>query len=88
KWTDRVSRADLLDHFVIASLNARRVEAFARRQGVPVTHYVYEASRQPIAAAAALFRRLGLAGRFTADQVTDWQGLDAFDEHNSHLSFL
>lgn len=72
KWSNRVPRERLLEHFVLASLNAVRVEAYALRHGIPVTHYVHEASREPVPAAAALFDRLGLADRFAPAAVTDW----------------
>lgn len=87
KWSDRVPRSRLLKHFVIASLNAIRVEAYARREGVRTTHYVHEASRQPEKAAAALFRRLGLSDRFFTEAVTDWNGIEEFTSDRSSLIF-
>lgn len=72
KWSDRVSEPTLLQNYVLAALNAVRVESYGRRHGVPVTHYVYEASKDPVGAARALFRRLGLAHRFAESAVTDW----------------
>lgn len=73
KWSDRVPAEHLVRHHILASLNGIRVEAQARRSGVAVTHYVYEASRDPVRAARFLFRRLGLANRFTSAAVTDWR---------------
>ncbi|MTJ79962.1 MAG: sulfotransferase family protein [Telmatospirillum sp.] len=73
KWSDRVPPERLLQHHVLASLNIGRIESYARRQGIPVTHYVYEASRDAVASARALFSRLGLASRFRDDAVTDWR---------------
>lgn len=76
-WLDKLSGrlpAEQLErHHILASLNGIRVEAQARRSGVAVTHYVYEASRDPVRAARVLFQRLGLAHRFAATAVTDWQ---------------
>jgi len=78
-WIDKLSSrlpvASLERHHILASLNGIRIEAQARAAGVPVTHYVYEASRDPVRAAQILFQRLGLADRFTAASVTDWQGM-------------
>lgn len=87
KWSDRVPRARLLKHFIIASLNAVRVEGYARRHGVRVTHYVHEASRRPETAAAALFARLGLAERFSAKALTEWNGVEEFTSDRSSLIF-
>jgi hypothetical protein len=72
KLSHLVPHEILMRHYVIAALNARRVERYARAMGIPVTHYVYEASREPVTAAAALFRRLGLFERFSDDAVTGW----------------
>ncbi|NYZ15558.1 sulfotransferase family protein [Azospirillum sp. RWY-5-1] len=74
-------------HYVIAALNARRVKAYARSHGIPMTHYVYEASKEPVDAVRALFRRLGLAARFTEAAVMDWreQGTLAPDKSRIHF---
>jgi cysteine synthase len=47
---------------VLAALNAVRVGGYARRHGVPVTHYVYEASRAAFRAARALAASEGILG--------------------------
>ncbi len=87
KWSGRVPRDRLLANFVLATLNVIRVEACARRCGVPVTHYIHEASRRPVAAAEALFRHLGLGDRFTEQAVTDWHAIDALDAGTSRVIF-
>lgn len=87
KWSHRVNRDQLLENFVVATLNAVRVENYARRQGVPVTHYVHEAARQPVLAAAALFHRLGLSDYFTPETVTSWQRMDSLDDSQSRILF-
>ncbi|WP_247894574.1 sulfotransferase family protein [Azospirillum sp. B510] len=87
KWSERVSHDRLLGNFILATLNVIRVEACARRCGVPVTHYVHEASRRPVVAAEALFRHLGLGDRFTATAVTDWRTIDALDGETSQVIF-
>jgi hypothetical protein len=74
KWSDRVPQARLLRNYVIAALNASRVEAHARRHGVAVTHYVYEASKESMQSAQLLFDRIGLSSRFTPGAVTDRSG--------------
>jgi hypothetical protein len=76
-WLNKLSvlvpEETLVQHYIITALNATRVENYAQRQGVPVTHYVYEASKEPIHSARALFDRLGLSNRFTDSVVTDWK---------------
>lgn len=75
-WLDKLSHLvdepTLVGHYLISALNIGRIESYARREGVPVTHYVYEASKEPIVAAEALFQRLGLAQRFAEGAVTRW----------------
>jgi len=63
----------LMRHYVIAALSQRRIKRYAAQHGIPTTHFVYEASQEPLRAARELFERLGLADRFTEDAVTDWK---------------
>lgn len=88
KWTDRVPRDRLVRHFILASLNAIRVEGYAKRHGVATTHYIHEASRDPVRAAAALFHHLGLSNHFSAEAVTDWGEVEAFDSEKSSVIFV
>ncbi|WP_044563503.1 sulfotransferase family protein [Azospirillum sp. B4] len=87
KWSHRIARDQLLENFVIATLNTVRVENYARRQGVAVTHYVHEAARQPVLSSAALFGRLGLSDYFTPETVTGWQRMDSLDDSQSRILF-
>lgn len=87
KWSDRVPERTLVENFVLASLNIWRVRNFARRHGVPVAHFVYEASKDPKASVEALFRRLGLRDRFDPAILTDWQGIDRLDATESSIRF-
>ncbi|CCD86944.1 conserved protein of unknown function [Bradyrhizobium sp. ORS 285] len=73
KLISRASDSTLLAHYVIAALSAARVSNYARQHGVPVTHYVYEVSKEPIASVRVLFDRLGLSGNFVENAVTSWQ---------------
>lgn len=73
KLISRVSEGTLLAHYVIAALSAARVSSYAREHDVPITHYVYEVSKEPISSVRVLFDRLGLSGSFAEDTVTCWQ---------------
>lgn len=72
KWAGMVPEQQLVQHYVLATLNGGRVEAHARKMGIATTHYVYEASRDAVSSAALLFARLGLAQRFRPEVVTEW----------------
>jgi hypothetical protein len=74
----------LLRHYVISALNANRVRRYAKHLGVPVTHFVYEASKEPVAAARALFNRLGLSRVFSDAAVTNWGERGHLDSSTSH----
>jgi hypothetical protein len=74
----------LLGHYVISALNANRVRSYAHLHGVPVTHYVYEASKEPVTAARALFARLGLSRLFADNTVTDWGEHGQLDGSATH----
>lgn len=87
KWPDRVPEDRLLAHYVIAALNALRVTGYARRHGVPITHYVYEASKDAVPSMAALFQRLGLAHRFTPEVVTDWKEMGQLESKDARVIY-
>ncbi|MBR0689452.1 FAD/NAD(P)-binding protein [Bradyrhizobium manausense] len=88
KWSDRVPEDRLIQNYVISSLNALRVESHARRHGVPVTHYVYEASKDATGSVRKLFDRLGLGERFTEGAVTDWKERGQIETKGSGVTFL
>jgi hypothetical protein len=87
KLSHRVPAEILVRHYVIAALNAVRVKSYARRHGVPVTHYVYEASKDPVRAVRALFARLGLAHRFSEAAVTDWRETGRLASEDSRIIY-
>lgn len=74
----------LVQHYVLAALNANRVRRYAHSQGIPVTHYVYEASKEPVLAARGLFARLGLSHLFHDWMVTDWGDRGELDSSTGH----
>jgi hypothetical protein len=88
KWSDRVPDQALMRNFVISSLNTMRVESYARRQGIPITHYVYEASKEPVASVRKLFTRLGLAHRFTENAVTEWNEMGKLESKSARITFV
>jgi hypothetical protein len=84
KLTTLVPAHALTKFHTIAALNANRVRSYARRHGVPITHYVYEASKEPLLTARALFAHLGISHVFNADAVTDWGERGHLDSATSH----
>jgi hypothetical protein len=87
KWAERVPPEHLVRNYVVAALNKVRVSAYARRQGVAVSHYVYEASKEPVQTVRALFDRLGLLGRFTESAVTDWNEMGALESEHARVIY-
>jgi hypothetical protein len=88
KWSDRVPESRLLQNYVLATLNTLRVESYARRHGVPITHYVYEASKEPVQSVRTLFERLGLGTRFTEAAVTQWNEMGELESKNARITFV
>jgi hypothetical protein len=90
-WLDKlISRAPastLLQHYVIAALSAVRIANYAKQEGVPVTHYVYEVSKDAVSSVRVLFDRLGLAGSFTENVVTSWQEPGQVQANNARVIF-
>lgn len=87
KLSGCVPDAVLLQNYVVAALNAIRVESYGRQQGVPVIHYVYEASKEAVQSIKILFDRLGLAGRFTETAVTDWRETGQLRSEHSRITY-
>jgi hypothetical protein len=88
KWSDRIPESRLIHNYVVATLNALRVESYAKRHGVPVTHYVYEASKEAAQSVRSLFERIGLAARFSENAVTDWKERGQIESKDSGITFL
>jgi hypothetical protein len=86
-WSDRASASTLIYNYVIAALNAIRIEGYAKRHGITVSHYVYEASKEAVSSVHALFNCLGLATRFTADIVTDWKEMGQLESESTRIIF-
>ncbi|MGC2777132.1 MAG: sulfotransferase family protein [Bradyrhizobium sp.] len=87
KLISRASESTLVAHYVVAALSAARVSDYARKQGVPVTHYVYEVSKEPISSIRVLFDRLGLSSSFAEDAVTSWQEPGHAQVNNARVIF-
>jgi hypothetical protein len=87
-WLNKLTALEppekLTRYHVLSALNANRVRSYAARQGIPVTHYVYEASREPVLTARALFACLGLDHDFHAEAVTSWGEHGNLDGPTSH----
>lgn len=88
KWSERVPEERLIQNYVISTLNALRIENHARRHGVAVTRYVYEASKDATGSVRKLFDRLGLGARFTESAVTDWKERGQIESKSSGITFL
>lgn len=90
-WINRLScripESLLVRHYVLSALNKIRVENYAERLGVPVTHYVHEASKEPVTSARALFARLGLPHLFNEHAVTDWNEARQLETGNAKVIF-
>ena len=86
-FSARMPETLLVRNHILAALNIRRIENYAVRLGVPVIHFVHEASKEPVESARALFDRLGLSARFTAAAVTDWKEMGQIESKNAKLVF-
>ncbi|MCP3372386.1 sulfotransferase family protein [Bradyrhizobium cajani] len=87
KLISRAPESTLLAHYVVAALGAVRVASYARQQGVPVTHYVYEVSKEAISSVRVLFDRLGISGSFTENAVTSWREPGQEQANNARVIF-
>ncbi|RXH40771.1 sulfotransferase family protein [Bradyrhizobium zhanjiangense] len=87
KLISRAPESTLLAHYVVAALSAVWVAGYARQQGVPVTHYVYEVSKEAVSSVRVLFDRLGISGSFTENAVTSWREPGQEQANNARVIF-
>lgn len=88
KWSERIPEDRLIQNYIVATLNSLRVEDFAARHGIPVTHYVYEASKEATESVRTLFERLGLTHRFAESAVTEWNERGKIESTSSGITFM
>ena len=90
-WLDRlhgcVPDSMLLRNYVVAALNMSRMESYARHAGIPVIHYVYEASKEAVRSVRMLFERLGLGDQFAEATVTDWRETGQLRSETSRITY-
>jgi hypothetical protein len=90
-WLDkllcRAPENTLVQHYIVAALSAARVASYARQQGVPVTHYVYEVSKDAVSSVRVLFDRLGLSSSFAENAVTSWRETGQVQANNARVIF-
>jgi hypothetical protein len=90
-WLDkllcRAPESTLLQNYVVAALTAVRVASYAKRRGIPVTHYVYEVSKEAVSSVRVLFDRLGLSSSFTENAVTSWRESGQVQVDNARVIF-
>ncbi|MER9600367.1 sulfotransferase family protein [Mesorhizobium sp. M0244] len=87
KWSQHRAPATLVQHYLLSALNAARIERNARRHGIRVVNYVYEASKHPHAAVAALLDCFDLGDRFTPALVDDWGKRGSLESPESLVRF-
>jgi len=87
KWSERVPQSKLIRNYIVAALNKYRVGTYARRHGIPTTHYVYEASKDSVQSVRVLFDRVGLASRFATRTVTDWSEIGHMDSERAKIIY-
>jgi hypothetical protein len=87
KWTHRLEPDRLVRNFVLSSLNADRMRAYAAGEGVAVTHWPYEASREAAITVPRLLARLGAADRFRPEILGDWGASGALESAESAIRF-
>jgi hypothetical protein len=87
KFGAKRPRATLLEHFVLSSLQARRMKSWAKANGVPFTHYVYELTQRPADAIEAHFRAIGASAFYRPGLVDNWDERGALESEHSLVIF-
>lgn len=87
-WAHRVPETTLIWHYIIATLNTRRLANYAKRSQIKTTTYVYELSKEPLPFLEVLFERLGIDDYFCTSSFTDWKDKGDLASENSSIFFL
>ena len=85
KWSHRVEPERLVRTFVLSSLNALRMHAYARRVGVERTSFPYEASRRPELTVPRLLERIG--AEFRPEVLEGWGEAGRLESSDSAIVF-
>ena len=85
KWSHRVAPERLVRTFVLSSLNAGRMHAYAERAGVERTSFPYEASREPELTVPRLLARLG--AEYRPEILEDWGATGRLESADSAIVF-
>lgn len=87
KWHEKIGRARVIENFVLSTLNYDRMRAFARREGVAVTHFPYEASRAPAETVRWMFDRVGAGELFDERMLTGWGASGDLNSADARIHF-
>ncbi|MEU2509036.1 hypothetical protein ABZ621_30590 [Streptomyces sp. NPDC007863] len=72
KWEGRIGRRRVVENFVRSTANYGAMRRFAAEEGVSVTHFPYEAAKQPEVTVRLMFERLGVGDRYRSEILDDW----------------
>jgi hypothetical protein len=87
KWSHRLEPERLVRNFALSSLNAGRMRSYAAKEGVAVTHFPYEASRQPELTVERLLSRLDASDRYRPEILEDWGASGQLESAESAIVF-
>ena len=87
KWSHLILPERLVQHYVLSALNAIRIKAYATEVGIPIVHYMYEASRLPQKAVNRMFRQIGMGRYFHNGVVEDWNEKGSLASLQSKIIF-
>jgi hypothetical protein len=72
KWEGKIGRERVVENFYLSTLNYGRMRSFAAREGLAMTHFPYECSKQPAETVSRLFARIGISDLYDPAMLVGW----------------
>lgn len=85
KWEGKIGRTRVVENFMLSTLNYARMRAYATAEGVALTHFPYECSRQPEETVPRLFDRIGIGHLYRPQMLTGWGAAGDLNSEQSKI---
>lgn len=72
KWSDKIDRECLIQHFILSSMNLAHLQKCADENKIETVSYVYEYSKSPEQSIPRLFEQLGIGHLYNDNAIRDW----------------
>jgi hypothetical protein len=72
KWKERTGRVDLVQNYILSTANYVRMRSYAEQNDIAMSHFPYEASKNPHQVIRHVFSRAGAGDRYDDEILHGW----------------